>query len=92
MSNHDDVILSSLPPNRTIIFDCYDSEANLCVQAKFSVNNFKVGNIPIQIQLNFSIDLKKIDKIITDNRDIFVIRPSIELTRNDDEEGYVRLI
>lgn len=87
VSNHDDIILTSLPINRTIIFDCYDSEASLCVQAKFSVNNFKVGNIPIQIQLNFSIDLKKIDKIVTDNRDIFVIRPSIELTRNDDEEG-----
>lgn len=87
VTNHDDVILSSLPPNRTVIFDCYDSEANLCVQAKFSVNNFLVGNTPITIQLNFSIDLHKIDKIVTDNRDIFVIRPSIELVRNDDEEG-----
>lgn len=87
ISNHDDIILTSLPPNRTIIFDCYDSEASLCVQAKFSVNNFKVGNAPILIQLNFSIDLNKIDKIVTDSRDIFVIRPSIELLRNDDEEG-----
>lgn len=87
VSNHDDVILTGLPPNRTIIFDCYDSEASLCVQAKFSVNNFLVGNTPILIQLNFSVDLHKIDKIVTDNRDIFVIRPSIELMRSDDEEG-----
>lgn len=87
VSNHDDIILTSLPPNRTIIFDCYDSEASLCIQAKFAVNNFQVGNTPIIIQLNFSIDLHKIDKIVTDNRDIFVIRPSIALLRNDDEEG-----
>lgn len=87
VSNHDDIILTSLPPNRTIIFDCYDSEASLCIQAKFAVNNFQVGNTPIVIQLNFSIDLHKIDKIVTDNRDIFVIRPSIALSRNDDEEG-----
>ncbi|KAJ6640903.1 Integrin alpha-PS3 [Pseudolycoriella hygida] len=87
VSNHDDVILTSLPPNRTIIFDCYDSEASLCVQAKFSVNNFQVGNTPILIQLNFSVDLNKIDKIVNDKRDIFVIRPSIEVLRNDDEEG-----
>lgn len=29
-----------------------------------------------------------LDKIVTDNRDIFVIKTSVEVIRADDEEGY----
>lgn len=54
--------LKNLPPNRTILFDCHSTEQRQCVQAKFVVNNFKVGNQPIFISLNFTIDLAQIGK------------------------------
>lgn len=85
--NHDDNNLKSLPANRTIIFDCYNATTSFCVKAKFSVNNFQAGKTPILIQLNFTIDLHNIEAIVTDDRDTFVILPSIELMRNDDAEG-----
>lgn len=59
----DDSILSNLPVNRTILFDCNDAEAGLCVQARFSVNNFRTGNTPIFITLNFTVDLYRVGEL-----------------------------
>lgn len=55
-----DSILSNLPVNRTILFDCYDADAGLCIKARFSVNNFRTGNSPIYITLNFTVDLSRV--------------------------------
>lgn len=55
-----DVILANLPINRTIMFDCDIAEEGQCVAARFSVHNFRVGNIPIIVALNFTVDLSKI--------------------------------
>lgn len=60
----DDSILSNLPVNRTILFDCYDAEAGLCIKARFSVNNFRTGNTPIYITLNFTVDLSRVGEFI----------------------------
>lgn len=59
----DDLILSNLPVNRTILFDCYDAEAGLCIKARFSVNNFRTGNTPIYITLNFTVDLSRVGEL-----------------------------
>lgn len=53
-------ILNNLPPNRTIFFDCVNAVEGACVQAKFTVFNFKTGNMPILVSFNFSIDLNVI--------------------------------
>lgn len=55
-------ILNNLPPNRTIYFDCVNAEEGACVQAKFTVFNFKTGDAPIRVSLNFSVDLNVIGK------------------------------
>lgn len=89
VSNHDEMILKSFVGNNSILLDCNNSTTHSCAKAKFSVNNFKVGDdTPILIQLDFTINLGEIDKILTDNIDQLVIRPHIELLRYDDEEGY----
>lgn len=59
--NTRDRLLSNLPPNRTIYFDCKDAEQELCLQGKFTIPNFKM-NTPILITLNFTVDMKKIGK------------------------------
>lgn len=58
-----DVILSNLPINRTIMFDCDMAEEGQCVAARFSVHNFRVGNVPIIVALNFTVDLNKIGNL-----------------------------
>lgn len=58
----DDVLLTSLPVNRTLLFDCYDAEAGLCVEARFSVTNFRADSSPILITVNFTIDLARVGR------------------------------
>lgn len=62
-SDKEDQILKNLPKNRTIHFDCSSSEeTSECVEAQFTVHNFRPGTEPISINLNFSIDLLKISE------------------------------
>jgi hypothetical protein len=57
----EDQTLKNLPKNRTIYFDCASAEENFeCVEAQFTIHNFRPGSEPISIALNFSIDLFKI--------------------------------
>lgn len=81
-----DRILANLPPNRTIYFDCKNAEQELCLQGKFTVTNVKANDLPILITLNFMINLKKVAKIMTEKRDVFVIRTSVDLMETSDEE------
>lgn len=60
LTNIEDSTLKNLPTNRTIFFDCESLDEQHCVQAKFTVHNFKRGDQPILISLNFSIDLNRI--------------------------------
>lgn len=56
-----DQTLKNLPKNRTISFDCSTAEeTDECVEAQFTIHNFRPGSEPININLNFSIDLSKI--------------------------------
>lgn len=57
----EDQTLKNLPKNRTIHFDCTSAEENVeCIEAQFTIHNFRPGSEPISINLNFSIDLFKI--------------------------------
>lgn len=65
-NDKEDQTLKNLPKNRTIYFDCSTGELNDdCVEAQFTIHNFRPGSEPISINLNFSIDLSKIGKIST---------------------------
>lgn len=60
-SDKEDQTLKNLPKNRTIYFDCSQSEEmDECVEAQFTIHNFRPGSEPISINLNFSLDLSKI--------------------------------
>ena len=81
-----DRILANLPQNRTIYFDCKDAEQELCLQGKFTVPNVKAGDLPVLITLNFTIDLKKVAKVMTEKRDVLVVRTSVDLMKTSDED------
>lgn len=74
-----DRILSNLPSNRTIYFDCKESNQEHCLVGRFRVFNFKASNAPLLLTLNFTIDMTKMAKIMSGKRDILVIRTSVEL-------------
>lgn len=60
-ADKEDQTLKNLPKNRTIHFDCSTAEeTDECVEAQFTIHNFRPGSEPISINLNFSIDLSKI--------------------------------
>lgn len=59
-----DQTLKNLPKNRTIWFDCSSSEENdECIEAQFTIHNFRPGSEPIRIKLNFTLDLTKIGEL-----------------------------
>jgi len=59
----EDPILMNLPRNRTIFIDCSQPEdMNECIEAQFTVHNFRPGSEPITISMNFTIDLRKFGK------------------------------
>lgn len=81
-----DHILVNLPVNRTIYFDCKNTEEELCLQGKFTVTNFKAEDLPVMITLNFTIDLTKVAKVMTEKRDVFVIQTSVDLMKTGDDD------
>lgn len=62
-ANKDDVTLKNLPKNRTILLDCHDDEMGDCVEAQFTIHNFRPGNEPISINMNFSLNLAQFGKL-----------------------------
>lgn len=84
VSSVNDRILANLPSNRTIYFDCKD--ADTCLEAKFRVSNIKPNNFPILITLNFTIDMTKVARIMTEQKDILVVQTSTDLIKTSDED------
>lgn len=81
-----DQTLKNLPKNRTIFFDCSTSEENdECVEAQFTIHNFRPGSEPISINLNLSLDLSKIDEIFNEDQNIFLYKTNTNLKRGGDE-------
>lgn len=64
-SDKEDQTLKNLPKNRTIQFDCSQSEEmDECIEAQFTIHNFRPGSEPLSINLNFSMDLSKIGEFV----------------------------
>lgn len=62
LPNEDDQILKNLPKNRTVYLNCLDPSENECVEAQFTIHNFKSGNTPVEISISFSMDLDRVGK------------------------------
>lgn len=80
-----DRILADSPSNRTIRFDCNGPEQQTCLQGRFSVTNFKANDSPILITLNFTVNLRNVAKIMTEDKDCMALRTSVEFTKSTDE-------
>lgn len=80
-----DRILAHLPSNRTIYFGCRDIKHEFCLEAKFRVSNIKASNLPILITVNFTMDMTKVAKIMTNQKDILVVRTSVDLIKTLDD-------
>lgn len=87
-----DHLLANLPVNRTVYFDCQNAEHELCLQGKFTVTNLQANNLPVLITLNFTIDLKNVVKVLTEMKDVFVMRTSVNLMKTGDEDTYVFIL
>lgn len=58
-----DHIFQNLPYNRSLLFDCDIDNGHYCVTGTFDVNNFRVNDFPIKIDISFSVDLTKVGKL-----------------------------
>ncbi|KAJ6640899.1 Integrin alpha-PS3 [Pseudolycoriella hygida] len=87
MTFKNDNTLTMISLNRATIFDCYDDSEAICVDAKLVVNNFVSGNKAIQLNVKFDLDLTVFNNIVTDSKDIFVIKPSVDIRKTGDENG-----
>ncbi|CAO1393862.1 unnamed protein product [Diamesa hyperborea] len=86
-SDQEDQTIKNLPKNRTIFFDCSSPEGNgECIEAQFTVYNFRPGSEPIVINMNFTIDLQKIDQFFDEKLNIFLFKTNTRLQRAGDEE------
>lgn len=86
-SDKEDQTLKNLPKNRTIYFDCSQSEEmDECAEAQFTIHNFRPGSEPVSINLNFTIDLFEIDKHFNERQNIFLYKTNTKLQRGGDEE------
>lgn len=60
--NKEDSTLKNLPKNRTIYQDCTPKDMDECIEAQFTIRNFRPGDDPVALTLNFSLDLKNLGK------------------------------
>lgn len=82
-----DRILSYLPANRTIHFNCRDFNQEYCLMGKIGLSNFKASNSPVFVTLNFTIDMTKMNIIMSGKKDILVIRTSVRLEKTSEDDA-----
>jgi hypothetical protein len=86
LPKQNDQVLRNLPGNRTISLNCLDPITNKCVEAQFTVYNCKPGNTPIQVSLNFGLDLKKVSRLFSEKQNVFLFQTRTKVVRGGDEE------
>ncbi|XP_035791742.1 integrin alpha-PS3-like isoform X1 [Anopheles albimanus] len=75
----------SLSPNRTIFFNCSDvGSHDDCYQTQATLGTFLPGNLPIMINLRYTIDLVAIDACLEGQKDTFVVRILSHLHKRSD--------
>lgn len=74
-----------LPVNRTIVFNCNDSEMTICVRAVMKIYNFKPEK-PVTVTMKFNVDLKEVNQILIEPWEFFVILNSLDITKVGDTD------
>lgn len=79
-------ILTGLPENRTLFFHCDQEAVQIeCADVSVQVANFKPGNIPIVINMQFELDLDLVAESFLEREDIFALQILSQLHKLEDE-------
>uniref|UniRef100_A0A1A9WWH1 Integrin alpha second immunoglobulin-like domain-containing protein n=1 Tax=Glossina brevipalpis TaxID=37001 RepID=A0A1A9WWH1_9MUSC len=81
-----DDLKGTLPVNRTIVFNCNDSELTICVRAVMHVYNFKPDK-PLTVRMRYNVDLKEVNEILIEPWEFFVILIGLDATKLNDPLG-----
>ncbi|XP_050094025.1 integrin alpha-PS3-like [Anopheles aquasalis] len=76
----------SLSPNRTILFNCSKGSHEECYKTLANLGTFLPGNLPIIIQLQYTIDLDAINTCFEGEKDTFVIQLHSHLHKTSDSD------
>lgn len=80
-------ILNGLPTNRTLYFSCDSPMFIECAEVSVQIANFKPGNVPILIDLQFELNLDAVAESFLEREDILALQILSELRKLEDEEG-----
>ncbi|XP_065084513.1 integrin alpha-PS3 [Ochlerotatus camptorhynchus] len=87
LSTVNPAILTGLPENRTLFFHCSQEVQIDCADVSVQISNFKPGNIPIVINMQFELNLDLVAESFLEREDIFALQILSELQKMEDEEG-----
>ncbi|XP_055379862.1 integrin alpha-PS3-like, partial [Condylostylus longicornis] len=83
-----DQLLGTLPQNRSVVFNCTDNDATLCIKAIMRVNNLRASSDEsVKISLKYVVDLDEINKILIEDKEFFVISMLFNITKIGDENS-----
>ncbi|KAH8265351.1 hypothetical protein KR038_004985, partial [Drosophila bunnanda] len=72
-----------LPLNRTIVLSCQDSEKAMCIRASVQGLRLMPGN-SVFLNVSYYVNLGKVNAILPNSWEYFVILTDVELTKKDD--------
>lgn len=75
-----------LPVNRTIVFNCNDTEMTICLRAVIRVHDFKPEK-PITVNMKYTVDLQEINQILIEPWEYFVIHIGVDVKKDGDLAG-----
>lgn len=79
-------ILTGLPENRTLFFHCDQDAVQIeCADVSIQVANFKPGNVPIVINMQFELNLDLVAESFLEREDIFALQILSQLYKLEDE-------
>lgn len=77
-----DDMKGTIPVNRTIVFNCIESDRTLCVQAVMEIYNFK-PETPIYVTMSYTIDLKEVNQILIEPWEFFVVLIGVDVAKTN---------
>ncbi|XP_055608647.1 integrin alpha-PS3-like [Uranotaenia lowii] len=87
-------LISDLPVNRTVFFSCNSDPLVMieCADVSVQISNFKPGNVPLMINMQFELDLDQVAESFLEREDIFALKISSHIRTTDGEEDRFNLI
>ncbi|XP_049542746.1 integrin alpha-PS3-like [Anopheles darlingi] len=75
----------SLSSNRTVFFNCSDAQVG-CYKTQANLESFLADNLPIIIELRYTIDLDAINACLEGEKNVFVIQVLSHLHKRSDSD------